>query len=511
MVALTYASIGDANGAIYWLGTDGYTKTFANPYPNKIGVSGTPGWGAGYGPETTVDRNQGTGWTPPGEPPVMEAIWDFKNLRLTPNHYTIRGRTSYDYYHPRSWKMQGSNTSATGPWTDLVTHTNDTTLTGGTSAGQWSMVTPSATKTVNSSGNPYRYIRFLSILTTGGPGGNDVPQFAEIEFYGLLEAPTLALPGGTGTVVVSAPTATLTAESPEPEPVEVLLAGLSSVATSAPTAVLRRSLALLAAPSVTSTSSPAARLARILTLTSFPAAAAFSSPSAVLTVTAPEPEPEPEPEEPGTLALTGTTTCATSAPPAHLTSSLSLTGLSTTRVASRPSLLSRLRRLSGIDPTGVDSPPAVISVALALTAAPSTAQTSTPAAALALVGVLDRRSTGLDRQFLHLMPHTVLVERKTGQDRYGRETYSDPRAFPARIRYTQRIMRTPDGEEIVTSGQVTIGGISGITSDDRITLPAPGALTATAPDAEETFSPLIVSVHRASDEHTDVFERVSFA
>lgn len=118
----------------------------------------------------------------------------------------------------------------------------------------------------------------------------------------------------------------------------------------------------------------------------------------------------------------------------------------------------------------------------------------------------------MDPQFLLLMPHRVLVERKTGADLYGEETYGPATAYPARIRYTQRMVRAADGEEVVARGQVTIGGVSGITADDRITLPAPGSLVAVAdPESDETYSPPIVAVTRSSDDVGEHHETVYFA
>jgi len=185
VVDLVYASIGDTNGVVYYIGTAGGTKTFANPYPAGIAITES-GHDTTWSSTGTVDRNTATAWISPNPMPAGGSwvVWDLRSFLLRPTNYTIRGRGSYNYHHPRHWRFEASNDGIT--WTTLRTHTNDTTLTGSASAGMWTLTTDTH----------YRLFRFLQ---TGNGTTSGYNQFSEIDFYGNLFVPPMrARLTGTG-------------------------------------------------------------------------------------------------------------------------------------------------------------------------------------------------------------------------------------------------------------------------------------------------------------------------
>lgn len=89
--------------------------------------------------------------------------------------------------------------------------------------------------------------------------------------------------------------------------------------------------------------------------------------------------------------------------------------------------------------------------------------------------------------FLPLMPDTVWVSERVGQDTYGVPQYGSPVAYRARVVYREHRVRAGTGEEKVARGTVWIAGTPAITAEDQIELP-------------DGRTPPVLSVDRFSDE-----------
>jgi hypothetical protein len=206
----TYASDGDTNGAIYWIGAKG--GTFAVPVPNtgsalvaegfelRLDTSGL--FSASFPLMMCVDRNTNT----PTATSDVAGSWirfDFRWRRLKPNRYSLRTRGDSDTGHPRSWVLEGSNDGSA--WATLDTRTNDTQLTG---LNKW------VTYTCTATGN-YEFLRIRQ--TAANSAALNYLAVGEIEFYGDLVDVTGGLNvSDTGWVTVTGPTYDTSASNPNP-------------------------------------------------------------------------------------------------------------------------------------------------------------------------------------------------------------------------------------------------------------------------------------------------------
>jgi hypothetical protein len=175
-VDLAYASNGDTNGLVSYLGTRG--GAFATPVDSSgagtdltVNVSGTFG---SQTMERAVNRVDDTGWASAD----VASSWyelDLKARRLIPNRYAIKSRTDAGH-NPYSWAFEGSNDHST--WTSLDAKTTDPTFSPSGSKqnlwGTWTVTTAVA----------YRYLRVRS--TGVNTGGSNYFVLGEVEFYGTL-------------------------------------------------------------------------------------------------------------------------------------------------------------------------------------------------------------------------------------------------------------------------------------------------------------------------------------
>lgn len=101
----------------------------------------------------------------------------------------------------------------------------------------------------------------------------------------------------------------------------------------------------------------------------------------------------------------------------------------------------------------------------------------------------------MEKDFLALMPHTVTIQPLTGRDEYSRPTYGPGIQYRARVVGKQKLVRAADGSERVSATTIYVVGVSGISPEDRITLP-------------DGSQPPILAVSRMPDERGDHHEVV---
>lgn len=166
---LTYTADGDANGLCYFLGTDKGSTIWQNPTNLGLVVSASS-IGSGV-VSSLVDRQDSEFYTQ-----NVDGSWikiDFlQGNSLQCNYYAIKSHNAAYQYHPRNFKLQGSNNDIT--WTDLDIQVNNSTLT---SSSQWLSMPVQTSES-------YRYLRILA-----GQDSNGSYYFilGEVEFYGIYK------------------------------------------------------------------------------------------------------------------------------------------------------------------------------------------------------------------------------------------------------------------------------------------------------------------------------------
>lgn len=81
------------------------------------------------------------------------------------------------------------------------------------------------------------------------------------------------------------------------------------------------------------------------------------------------------------------------------------------------------------------------------------------------------REATLREDLLDLMPDTITVEPWVSRDVHNQDTYgTTPVTYSVYIQGKTRAVRSVKGEEVVST--VAIHGTSGLSTDDRVTLPA---------------------------------------
>ena len=181
---LTYSSDGDANGVLYYLGTNLGADTFSNPgtSPRSQVVEVRDVDGAGTGVDLS---DRGTAETFGGSSANGWAAVDLGAGRsMIVAKYSMRNRVSDGYRAMRNWKLQGSNDAvsnsvsdlAAATWADLDVRVADSSMTA--VAGAWA--------SYDVSGTPPAY-RWLRILQNGlNSYGDNLFFINEWEFYGTF-------------------------------------------------------------------------------------------------------------------------------------------------------------------------------------------------------------------------------------------------------------------------------------------------------------------------------------
>lgn len=96
-----------------------------------------------------------------------------------------------------------------------------------------------------------------------------------------------------------------------------------------------------------------------------------------------------------------------------------------------------------------------------------------------------------------MMPSAAAWEPLTGRDTYGAPTYGAPTSFACRLVRENRLVRDAQGDEVVSTAHVWLGGTPAVAPDDRVTL-------------SDGTTPTIASVERFPDETGDSHTKVYF-
>lgn len=99
-------------------------------------------------------------------------------------------------------------------------------------------------------------------------------------------------------------------------------------------------------------------------------------------------------------------------------------------------------------------------------------------------------------RFRHLMSSTVLIAPRTGQGTYGAPTFGADVAYPAHLSRRRRLVRAPNGQEVVSGQALYLGTAADIQPTARVTL-STGDVGSTESHA---IHPTIVSVERRFDQ-----------
>ena len=99
-----------------------------------------------------------------------------------------------------------------------------------------------------------------------------------------------------------------------------------------------------------------------------------------------------------------------------------------------------------------------------------------------------------------LMAGEIVVESAGAPDGYGDRTYGDPQTIQCRIVGGNKPARDRNGLETISTVQVWLAGIFGVTIDDRYTLPA-----GHAPQQPEAIDVKVVT-----DEDGPLYEKIMF-
>lgn len=167
-ILLEFASSGDTNGVVYYIGSDAKANTFSNPHPAKVTNSALT---VTQGSVTVLTNRAEEAFSTSSSGDNWIKLDLGPNRKLRVNKYTMRNRGEGGW-HIRNWNLQGSNDDTN--WTNIDVRVNDSTITSG---GQWGAFNTSLS-------DKYRYLRI--IMTGNNSSGNRELTICEYEFYGLL-------------------------------------------------------------------------------------------------------------------------------------------------------------------------------------------------------------------------------------------------------------------------------------------------------------------------------------
>ena len=161
----------DVGGILYWLGTNFNQESYINPIDRGyVSVTASAPFEVGKAQDLIAHEPSKCNLVGRANSAV---IIKFENNRVMPTKYSLRHTMSRDGEALRSWTFSGSIDGIN--YTDLVVHTNDTTLNLKGSTGSWD---------VEANGN---YYQFFKIAQTGNnSSNNNYLSMAGLELYGLL-------------------------------------------------------------------------------------------------------------------------------------------------------------------------------------------------------------------------------------------------------------------------------------------------------------------------------------
>ena len=109
-------------------------------------------------------------------------------------------------------------------------------------------------------------------------------------------------------------------------------------------------------------------------------------------------------------------------------------------------------------------------------------------------------SSNFDSDFLELMPYTVTVAPKSGQNQYNEPTFGTAVSYQARIAGKIMELRSKKGEEVTTTFELQLDTTDTIAPDAQLTLTGSQWIDTT---------PEIFTVRRVSDENGDSHVQLS--
>ena len=196
-IPLVYSSSGDTNGLIYFVGTNTTSRSFLAPQadsslPPNRGVKFNVNYYDGVtnitssNDRTLIDRTTSSLVLSSGSNGVNSWVTMDLNRTLKVNKYTLRNSDTGSYAM-RNWILQGSNNTSSA-WTNLLTHTNDTTMvTSDYAYAAWNI--PGITI----------YYQYFRIQMTGeNAAGNFSLALSDVELYGDLISRDVEVIGTAG-------------------------------------------------------------------------------------------------------------------------------------------------------------------------------------------------------------------------------------------------------------------------------------------------------------------------
>jgi hypothetical protein len=175
---LHFSSPFDKNGVLYWIGSRGGTRPYANPHESGDVVVTFSRRGTGKESHFVQHVNSSQDCHTDDEKFSWMQVDLGPSRSLRPNYYCLRHGLRLNEYCLRSWQLQGSNDGST--WTVLDDQENDFSLTGGGfSTAAWGIE--------SKDGASYRVFRILQT----GPSHSSCSDnlrvaCAGIELYGDL-------------------------------------------------------------------------------------------------------------------------------------------------------------------------------------------------------------------------------------------------------------------------------------------------------------------------------------
>lgn len=174
-----FASEGDTNGLVYYLGTNFGEAPFSNPHTSGVVtcIRSTNSQGT---PATLVDRTSGINTHTDSVANSWVGIDIGEGRTISVSTYTLQVRGMFGGSYPSNWVLQGSNDVASNTvgawdlatWTDLDTRVADTQMSSPDAFGTYHL---------SSASLPYRFFRIVTGLSSSGDNYNTI---AEIELYG---------------------------------------------------------------------------------------------------------------------------------------------------------------------------------------------------------------------------------------------------------------------------------------------------------------------------------------
>ncbi|BCL34252.1 hypothetical protein [Nostoc sp. MS1] len=167
-VVLNWASNGDTNGILYYLGTNAKTQDWVNPHVSGKVVCSISSGGNGN-IATLADRQLQGNYTPD-----VANSWvgvNLKDVKLKLTRYAFRHDVNTGYY-ARSWRLDGSNNGI--DWITLDNQTNNTQINA---AGAWASIPINITTA---------YQQFRITMTDRNSSSSYEFCCSELEFYGEL-------------------------------------------------------------------------------------------------------------------------------------------------------------------------------------------------------------------------------------------------------------------------------------------------------------------------------------